>query len=266
MTDETTVRPEDVDAGLLANGIELMLYHRWSEVVTFCNRVYLEGGKSVVVRLHDGREFSVDVRQTYPVRSIQPREPICDHDRAGIVCSGDPGGAHASTEVCGLDACVEDALEWAEGITNLPAEYRPDQVVPPGDPELGRILREEERLERAARLRGTDAPAEHHPWSKPEGEWRRTNREFADQVAFYADRATLAEIGKYYLLPAELAVYGKHELPHPGNAVTAADQLAARETAGLVLEAVLAYCAEVGVNVEALLRGVEENHRDYLGG
>lgn len=58
------------------------------------------------------------------------REPMCGHDRQGIVTSGGPDGPHAATNVCARAECVADAIEWATAITGLSADYRPD----PGQP------------------------------------------------------------------------------------------------------------------------------------
>ena len=54
----------------------------------------------------------------------------CGHDRAGIVRSFGPEGAHAATDVCGDLACVDAATAWAASITGEPADYRPDPLEP----------------------------------------------------------------------------------------------------------------------------------------
>ena len=53
-------------------------------------------------------------------------EPMCDHERHGIVTSGGEGQPHAATNVCYRDECIADAIAWATSITRLPAEHRVD--------------------------------------------------------------------------------------------------------------------------------------------
>lgn len=56
-------------------------------------------------------------------------DPKCQHvERAGRVVAGSPEGPHASTWVCSRPACIEDATEWAEAMTRLPAQFIPRGV------------------------------------------------------------------------------------------------------------------------------------------
>lgn len=57
-----------------------------------------------------------------------PPDPKCRHARRGIVTAGDyRTGPHAATNVCDRPDCIADAIEWAEAVTHLAAEHRPDR-------------------------------------------------------------------------------------------------------------------------------------------
>jgi hypothetical protein len=49
--------------------------------------------------------------------------PRCDHSPTGRVSAGGPDSAHASTYVCAREACIDDAKEWAQAVTRLPATF-----------------------------------------------------------------------------------------------------------------------------------------------
>lgn len=54
-------------------------------------------------------------------------DPLCNHKRRGIVTAGGPKTAHAATNVCDRQECIEDAIEWAEAVTRLRARHVRDQ-------------------------------------------------------------------------------------------------------------------------------------------
>ena len=58
-------------------------------------------------------------------------DPKCNHVRRGLVSSGDPRGAYASTQVCSRPECIDDAMAWSEATTGLTATHRPDRVAEP---------------------------------------------------------------------------------------------------------------------------------------
>lgn len=54
-------------------------------------------------------------------------DPKCRHKRKGIVKAGEWDGAHASTAVCDREACITDALEWANAHNVGEAVFIPDR-------------------------------------------------------------------------------------------------------------------------------------------
>lgn len=63
-------------------------------------------------------------------------EPTCRHARKGIVTAGGPGRAHAATNVCDRQACIDDATFWARAITGETPEFIPDRSPVPPEPNL----------------------------------------------------------------------------------------------------------------------------------
>lgn len=59
--------------------------------------------------------------------TIRISNPICHHVRKGRVQAGEfESGPHVSTIVCDREACIADAIVWAEAKTGLPARHIPD--------------------------------------------------------------------------------------------------------------------------------------------
>lgn len=59
-------------------------------------------------------------------------DPICEHARKGIVTSHPPrlgmfdtapDGAHAATNVCDREACIEDAKRWVRYLSGKEAHH-----------------------------------------------------------------------------------------------------------------------------------------------
>lgn len=62
-------------------------------------------------------------------------DPICSHARKGIVTSHPPKvalfesaplGAHAATNVCDREACIEDAKFWVRALSGKVPHHIPD--------------------------------------------------------------------------------------------------------------------------------------------